>query len=265
MINYQYVAPNQANILTTPANPYKRKHILVCDLGMEQDAPQNFTGIRLIEWLNLKYNESIYDLAPYHYYIDTDGKIYGSKFETLKLGDVTAFRGFEDDISILVLVQNLNVMTVPQKDSLVNVIAQLGLDHAITTSDIIFFPEEIESFSIENSSLYSSLRASVIQRKTELDPVSLIAESNVKSADDLRNIRIAKCTERCYSFGDWSHVLNIPENVLRQQNPHITTPDLKPGDVILYIETATAKSVTLSTDYWKTTENYYNNIIQDII
>ena len=244
---------------------FERKNVVIVSSTLEDynlDSTVNY-----IKFLNSKYAELVGDVAPYHYYVDTDGTIYSSKFDTLKVNATSELSGFDNDISILAINKDLGNMPDIQKSSLSYLVAQICDQYAISGSNILFFPAAYVE-SNESKSVYDSIKSTVIELKHGLNPLNYIYENTDNGISDISDsIGIGKAEENCNTFKDLSVRYGISENKLKILNPHISTLNPTPGDLIFYAQTSVTKASDSSMLVRKMSDMYYKlcevNIPQD--
>ena len=74
----------------TKADLSRRNNIIVVSNIIEDLSAEN-TEL-FIKILNSRYSHSVGDVAPYHYYVDTNGTIYQSKDDVLKLNPTSELK-----------------------------------------------------------------------------------------------------------------------------------------------------------------------------
>jgi len=223
---------------------FKRKNIVIVSSISENynsDSTANY-----IKFLNSQYKLVTGDVAPYHYYVDVNGTIYSSKFDTLKLNATSELYGFDNDILILVLNRDLTKILDIQRTALINLVAQLCEQYVISGDDILFFPA---SYIQNNDAINASIEiiSSVIDIRNNSNSLNYIYENtdNVRSSN--KYIGISKAEENCFTFNDLSIKFSISEDKLRLMNPQILTENPVPGNLIFYAQTSitTANDATL--------------------
>lgn len=239
----------------TKADLSRRNNIIVVSNIIEDLSAEN-TEL-FIKILNSRYSYSVGDVAPYHYYVDTNGTIYQSKDDVLKLNPTSELKSFENDLVVMVMNSDISKMPTNQEAALTELLSVLSYKYKIASNRISFYPDNY-AFYDDNISVINNIINNVILYKNQKDNLNYIcenADSDTPYVSDY--LGLLKTDSDCYTMKDLSVRLNVREDILRQINPHIEG-DSRPGQLIFYPKTITIKARELSDYIKKQTSKYYD-------
>lgn len=114
--------------------------------------------------LNRIYSDRTLDIAPYHFFVGED-KIYANKNLFMKVLPIGEKKAYEDDISIMILCDNVGQMSNMIKQNLAELISSLSIECGVMIDGFAFADESIEEKYLE--AIRDIRILSVVRRNSE--------------------------------------------------------------------------------------------------